>query len=197
MELQVLSRCKFIRICDDSICTGAFTGESSDTSPEVTASNNTVQLTVDGTQSGTVAIPAAHYSSEAALATAIQTAINNDSTLTAAGKSVVVTHFNGTYSITSSSTGASSSIVINSIGSNLDGFLKFVGTSDPDGIGTTQSGTADNPLTINGALVTTTDSDGIVDNETLGSSGNFALDGDQTSSNSNQFKFINNYCKLK
>ena len=162
---------------------GAFTGlKSSDTSPEVTASNNTIQVTVDGTQSGTVTIPAAHYTSEAALATAIQTALNADNTLTAAGKSVIVTHSNGTYSITSSSTGASSSIVINSIGSNLDGFLKFVGTSDTDGIGATQSGTANNPLTINGALVTTTDADGLVDNETLGSSGNFALDGDQTSS---------------
>ena len=41
---------------------GAFTGlVSSDTSPEVTASNNTIQVTVDGTQSGSVSVPAAHY----------------------------------------------------------------------------------------------------------------------------------------
>ena len=34
---------------------GAFTGlVSNDTSPEVTASNNTIQITVDGTQSGSV-----------------------------------------------------------------------------------------------------------------------------------------------
>ena len=147
---------------------GAFTGlKSSDTSPEVTASNNTIQVTVDGTQSGSVTVPAAHYTSEAALATAIQTAINADSTLTSAGKSVVVTHSNGSYLIKSSSTGTSSSMVINSIGSNLDGFLKFEGTSDPDGIGTSQSGTASTALTINGALVTTTDTDGLVDNETF------------------------------
>ena len=108
----------------------AFTGlKSSDTSPEVTASNNTIQVTVDGTQSGSVTVPAAHYTSEAALATAIQTAINADSILTSAGKSVVVTHSNGSYLIKSSSIGASSSMVINSIGSNLDGFLKFEGTS--------------------------------------------------------------------
>ena len=67
-------------------------------------------------------------------------------------------------------------MVINSIGSNLDGFLKFEGTSDPDGIGT-KSGTASTALTINGALVTTTDTDGLVDNETLLSSGNLTLDG--------------------
>ena len=164
---------------------GAFTGlKSSDTSPEVTASNNTIQVTVDGTQSGSVTVPAAHYTSEAALATAIQTAINADSTLTSAGKSVVVTHSNGSYLIKSSSTGTSSSMVINSIGSNLDGFLKFEGTSDPDGIGTSQSGTASTALAINGALVTTTDTDGLVDNETLLSSGNLTLDGNQTSSGS-------------
>ena len=104
---------------------GAFTGlASSDTSPQVTASDNTIQVTVDGTQSGSVSIPAAHYTSEAALATAIQTAINADSTLSAASKSVVVTHSNGSYSIKSGSIGASSSMVVNAIGSNLDGFLK-------------------------------------------------------------------------
>ena len=37
-------------------------------SPEVTASNNTIQITVDGTQSGSVTVPAAHYTSESALA---------------------------------------------------------------------------------------------------------------------------------
>ena len=164
---------------------GAFTGlVSNDASPQVTASNNTIQVTVDGTQSGSVSIPAAHYTSEAALATAIQTAINADSTLSAASKSVVVTHSNGSYSITSGSIGSSSSMVVNSIGSNLDGFLKFVGTTDADNIGTTQSGTGSTALTLNGSSVTATDTDGLVDNETLGGSGNFTLDGDQTSSGS-------------
>ena len=84
---------------------GAFTGlATNDTSPEVTASNNTIQVTVDGTQSGSAEVPAAHYTSESALATAIQTA-NSDSILSAAGKSVV-THVNGSYSITSGKIGA-------------------------------------------------------------------------------------------
>jgi flagellar hook-associated protein 2 len=164
---------------------GAFTGlVSSDTSPQVTASNNTIQVTVDGTQSGSVSVPAAHYTSEAALATAIQTAINADSTLSAAGKTVVVTHSNGSYSITSSSTGTSSSMVVNAIGSNLDGFLKFVGTTDANNIGASQSGSANTALILNGSSVTATDTDGIVDAETLGSAGNLTLDGDQTSSGS-------------
>ena len=133
---------------------GALTGlVSDDTSPEVTSSNNTIQVTVDGTQSGSISIPAAHYTSEAALATAIQSALNADSTLLAAGKSVVVTHSNGTYSITSASTGTSSSIVVDAIGSNLDGFLKMAGVADADSISTTQSGTASSSLTLNGSSV--------------------------------------------
>ena len=131
---------------------GALTGlVSNDTSPEVTSSNNTIQVTVDGTQSGSVSIPAAHYTSEAALATAIQTALNADSTLIAAGKSVVVSHSNGSYSITSGSTGTSSSIVVDAIGSNLDGFLKMSGAADADSISTTQSGTASSSLILNGS----------------------------------------------
>ena len=164
---------------------GAFTGlNSNDSTPQVTASDNTIQVTVDGTQSASVTVPAAHYTSESALATAIQTAINADSTLSAAGKSVKVNHFNGSYSITSGSIGSSSSIVVNAIGSNLDGFLKFVGTTDPDNISTSQTGTASTALTLNGDSVTITDPDGLVDNETLGSLGNFTLDGNQTSSGS-------------
>ena len=117
-------------------------------------------LTLDGTASGTITVPSGEYSSEAAFATAIQTAINADSNLSSSSKSVVVTHSNGSYSITSGSTGSSSSMAINSIGSNLDGFLKFVGTTDVDNIGTTQTGTANVALILNGASVTTTDTDG-------------------------------------
>ena len=154
---------------------------SSDTSPNVTSSNNTIQLTVDGTTSGTVTVPAAHYSSEAAMATAIQTAINADSTLSAAGKSAVVTHSNGHYSISSGSIGSATAIAVNSIGSNLDGFLKFEGTTDADNIGASQTGTASTALTLNGSSVTATDTDGLVNAETLSSSGNFSIDGAQSS----------------
>ena len=160
---------------------GALTGlVSNDTSPEVTSSNNTIQVTVDGTQTGSLSIPAAHYTSESALATAIQTAINADSALTAAGKSVIVTHANGSYSITSGSTGSSSSIVLDAIGSNLDGFLKLVGTSDTDNIGESQAGIANTALDINGASVTATASNGLVKDQTLSGAGNFVMDGAQS-----------------
>ena len=133
---------------------GAFTGlTSSDTSPEVTASNNTIQVTVDGTQSGSVSVPSSHYTSESALATAIQTAINADSSLTSAGKSVIVTHSNGSYSITSGSIGSSSSIILNTIGSNLDSFLKMSGAANSTSISASQSGTASSVLSLNGGSI--------------------------------------------
>ena len=154
---------------------------SADTSPNVTSSNNTIQLTVDGTTSGSVTVPSAHYSSEAAMATAIQTAINGDSTLSAAGKTVIVTHSNGHYSIISGSIGSATSIAINSIGSNLDSFLKFVGTTDANNIGASQTGTANTALTLNGASVISTDTDGLVNAETRSGAGNFSIDGAQSS----------------
>ncbi len=161
---------------------GAVTGlVDTDTTPEVTSSNNTIQLTVDGTTSGTITIPASHYSSQAALATAVQTAINADNTLSSDGKSVTVTFVNGSYNITSTTKGSSSSIVINSIGSNLDSFFKMSGSADNDNIGAAQSGSASTALTLNGSSVTASDSDGLVDNETRGSSGNFTIDGAQNS----------------
>ena len=161
---------------------GAVTGlVDTDTTPEVTSSNNTIQVTVDGVSTGSITIPSSHYSSQGALATAIQTAINADSNLTAVGKSALVSFENGSYKIKSASKGSSSSVVINSIGTNLDSFLKMNGSVDADNIATSQSGTANTALTLNGSSVTTsTDSDGLVDGETLGSSGNFSIDGAQS-----------------
>ena len=133
---------------------GAFSGlASSDTTPGVTSSNNTIQVIVDGTTSGSITVPSAEYSSEAALATAIQTVINADSTLVSAGKTVTVKHSNGSYSINSGSTGSTSSIVVNSIGSNIDSFLKMSGSADNDSLATTQSGTASSALTLNGTSI--------------------------------------------
>jgi flagellar hook-associated protein 2 len=151
--------------------------KSNDTTPNVTSSNNTIQLTVDGTTSGTITVPDAHYTSESALATAIQTAVNTDSTLSAAGKSIVVTHANGNYSVSSSSTGSSTSMVVNSIGSNLNGFLKLTGSSDDNGIGESQSGTASTALIINGASAVDIDPDGLVANGSRSGSGILSISG--------------------
>ena len=159
---------------------GAVTGlVDTDTTPEVTSSNNTIQVTVDGVSTGSITIPSSHYSSQGALATAIQTAINADSNLIAVGKSVLVSYDNGSYTIKSASKGSTSSIVLNSIGTNLDSFLKMNGSVDTDNIATAQSGTANTALTLNGSSVNATSSNGLVKSTSLGSAGNLGIDGGQ------------------
>ena len=51
------------------------------------------------------------------------------------------------------------------------------GTTDNDNIGSSQSGTANTAMTLNGRSVTETDNDGLVDAETLGSAGDLTIDG--------------------
>lgn len=76
------------------------------------AGNNTLtSVTVDGVASAAVVIPSATYGSAAALASAVQTAVNADPTLVAAGKSVTVTAGGtGILTMTSASAGPTSTI---------------------------------------------------------------------------------------
>ena len=145
---------------------------STDSTPEVTSSNNTIQVTVDGVSTGVLTIPASHYSSQGALATAIQTAINSDSNLTSVGNSVIVSYENGSYTIKSASKGASTSVVLDAVGTNLDSFLKMNGSADTDDR-PSQTGTASTAITLNGSssFITSTDTDGLVDAESIGGAG--------------------------
>ncbi|MDC0976032.1 flagellar hook-associated protein FlgK [Alphaproteobacteria bacterium] len=67
---------------------------------------------------------------------------------------------------------------------------RFNGTSETisNTLAISQSGTALTPLIINGLNSVTADSDGLVDNETLGSSGNFTIDGALSSTASSNLK---------
>ena len=174
---------------------GALTGlNSTDSTPEVTSSNNTIQVTVDGVSTGVLTIPASHYSSQGALATAIQTAINSDSNLTSVGNSVIVSYENGSYTIKSASKGASTSVVLDAIGTNLDSFLKINGSADLDNIGANQAGLSNTAMTLDGTSVTATEIDGLVKEETLGSAGDLTISGSQAglaSSGLNSFITIN------
>lgn len=77
------------------------------------ATNDQFTVTVDGTASGTVTIPAAVYASATALATAVQAAVNADATLVAAGKSVTVTAgVTGVLTMTSNTAGATSTVAV-------------------------------------------------------------------------------------
>lgn len=76
------------------------------------ASNDTLTVSVDGTASGTITLTAATYSTGAALASHVQSKINADATLTAAGKSVTVTYDGDHLVITSNSAGSSSTATV-------------------------------------------------------------------------------------
>lgn len=79
----------------------------------ILVTNNQLTVTVDGTLSGTVTIPPAVYASATALASAVQTAVNADPALIAAGKSVTVTAgATGILTMASNSAGATSTIAV-------------------------------------------------------------------------------------
>ena len=80
---------------------GSNTTEITSDSSFIVSSGNTLQLSVDGTSSGTITLPAATYSSNSAVASALQTAINSDSNLSNAGKSVSVKWTGTNYEIVS------------------------------------------------------------------------------------------------
>ena len=72
-------------------------GWSGDIATEISSSNsltvssgNTFSIKVDGTSSGTITLPANTYSSNTAIAAALESAINADSNLSGANKSVSV-----------------------------------------------------------------------------------------------------------
>jgi len=109
--------------------------------------NDNLQVKVDGIQSGVITLTAKTYATDADLAAEIQSQINADSTLVAAGKSVTVTLNGSAMVITSNSFGSASSVELTSIenttdlgltlGSGIDG-LDVAGTID--GVAATGSG---------------------------------------------------------
>jgi flagellin-like hook-associated protein FlgL len=74
--------------------------------------NDTLAVNVDGVSSGTVTLTAGTYASGDALAAEVQTRINADPTLTAAGKSVKASFQTNHLVITSDSYGASSTVTV-------------------------------------------------------------------------------------
>ena len=90
-------------------------------SPVVIDSNNdTLALTVDGVQTGTITLTQGSYANATALTAEIQSQINGDSALTAAGSSVTVSFDSATNKlrITSDRYGSASNVSISSVGSN-------------------------------------------------------------------------------
>ncbi len=75
-------------------------------------SNDTLTVTVDGTASGTITLTAGAYATGAALATEVQTQINADATLTAAGLSVTVTYDTDHLVVASNGAGSTSTALV-------------------------------------------------------------------------------------
>lgn len=74
--------------------------------------NDTLAVTVDGIVSGTITLTAGNYTTGASLASQVQTKINADSTLTAAGKAVTVAFDTDHLVITSNANGTSSGVTV-------------------------------------------------------------------------------------
>ncbi len=105
---------------------GGYAGTTVTTSGSLTiaSTNNTFALKVDGTQSSTITLTPGTYTS-AQLAAELQSQINGDSALQAAGASVSVSVSASNFSLTSARYGSSSSIAITAAGTNIQSMLGF------------------------------------------------------------------------
>ena len=119
---------------DIKVKTGSWTGGTvSDlSSTSITLSGtNTIAIKVDDVASGTVTIPNATYSSNTDFASELEKAINNDSTLLSAGKSVSVLWegTSGGYQIVSHNSSSSASVEVTSVGTALESHVKLTSTN--------------------------------------------------------------------
>jgi len=122
------------------------------TSPLVIdSSNDTLMIKIDGTLSGTINLAQGSYTTASALSAEIQSKINGDATLAAAGVGVSVSFDNAAakFTITSNSYGSSTGVDITSVGSGSAstlGLSAVSGTAGVDvagtinGVGATGSG---------------------------------------------------------
>jgi len=131
---------------DDSNDDGTFDGAFA-----ITASNDTFSLKVDGIQSGTITLAQGNYATAAALVAEIQSKINGDSALKAAGVTVTVDFSNpaGTGSdalvLTSDRYGSASTVEVTGVDADTGttlGFSVSAGTAGVDVTGTINGATA-------------------------------------------------------
>lgn len=95
---------------------GIYTAGATVSSLIVGATNNTLSLVVDGFGSGTVTLTQGAAYTGASLAAEMQSKINGDSALSAAGVSVTVTYANNRFSIASNRYGSTSNVIVSGVG---------------------------------------------------------------------------------
>ncbi|CAK0767672.1 flagellar hook-associated protein 2 [Gammaproteobacteria bacterium] len=113
---------------------GFYTG-TAPTSPTLTidGTNNTFSLKVNGAQSASITLTQKTYASNADLAVEMQTRINGDSSLKAAGVSVAVNYDTDHFSITSNAYGAGSKISVTAVNTNTAASLGLSVGNGTDG----------------------------------------------------------------
>jgi flagellar hook-associated protein 2 len=101
----------------------------------LSSTTNTFTVSVDGVMSGQIKLNQANYSPNGALVAEIQSEINGDATLKAAGKSVVVAYdaTNNQITLTSNAYGSASSVSILNASSDLSTAIGFGTTSTSTG----------------------------------------------------------------
>lgn len=123
----------------DGITTGALanTAGTFNSPLVIDATNDTLTLKVDGIQTGTITLAQGSYDTAAALTAEIQSKINGDSALRAAGSSVTVTfdQSSGTLRLTSDRYGSASTVEVVGVGTGTPSSLGLdVGTSTAAGV---------------------------------------------------------------
>lgn len=114
---------------------GAYTGAATATLPlTIDANNDTFALKVNGVQSGTVTLTQGSYSTAQSLTAEIQSRINGDSALKAAGVSVTVTHASNRITITNSQYGSASTVEITSVDTNTAATLGLSAATGTAGV---------------------------------------------------------------
>ena len=124
-----------------SMATSGSKSSSSLSAPyTINSGNDTLKLTIDGVESGTITLAQQSYASLSALATELQTKINADTTLRAAEKGASVSVVGSTIEISSNSVGSTSSIKLNNGTGDSTlttlGFDTNVSTNGADLVGT-------------------------------------------------------------
>ena len=113
-----------VKYTDAAWLGGTATVVSSSSTLATPASGNTFQVTIDGTASGSIALPSATYSSNVDIAGALQTAING-----ASGISGVEVKWTGSsYKIISTAT-SSQNVIVTSVDSAIEANLKLTASN--------------------------------------------------------------------
>lgn len=107
----------------------------------IDASNDTLQLTVDGVPSGTIRLTQGNYASGTDLAAELQARINGDTNLKDAGATVSAAFSGNAFVITSSRYGSESAVTLNSVAANTPSSLGLSGGQT--GVGADVQGTID------------------------------------------------------